>query len=223
MCRGARQSVTVSGPTTLNFTLGDQTDSFGYSCSLVSLAYEEANTIVPISGDDVRGVVGTINLGFPFTFYGQAYTQAYVCTNGFLEFVGPGTGTCPFGNEALPDAARPNGAIYPFWDDLLVDASASIRTDTFGSAPNRRFVIEWRNVHFFLDTTRRVDFNVVLHENGQLVTQYRNLAADGREQGNSATIGIENATGATALQFSLNQAVLGAEPAVTSIRYRPPT
>ena len=36
-----------------------------------------------------------------------------------------------------------------------------------GVAPNRRFVIEWRNVHFFGDTTRRIDVNVVLHENGR--------------------------------------------------------
>jgi extracellular elastinolytic metalloproteinase len=222
MCRGARQPVTVSGPTTLNFTLGDQTDTFGYSCSLVDLPYEEANTVVPITGDDVRGVVGTIALGFPFTFYGQTYTQAHVCTNGFLELVGPSTGTCPFGNAPIPGAERPNAAIYPFWDDLLVDASASIRTDTLGTAPNRRFVIEWRNVHFFGDTTRRVDFNVVLHENGHIVTQYRNIAADGREQGNSATIGIENAAGNVALQFSTGQAVLGPAPAVTSIDYRPP-
>jgi hypothetical protein len=84
-------------------------------------------------------------------------------------------------------------------------------------------VIEWRNVHFFLDTTRRVDFNVVLHENGQIVTQYRNNAADPREQGNSATIGIESPAGSAALQFSLNQAVLAAEPAVTSIRFQPPS
>ena len=83
-------------------------------------------------------------------------------------------------------------------------------------------MIEWRNVHFFSDTTRRIDVNVVLHENGQILTQYRNLADDGRERGNSATLGIENATGTVALRYSFNQAVLDAEPAVTSIRYRPP-
>ena len=83
-------------------------------------------------------------------------------------------------------------------------------------------MIEWRNVHFFSDTTRRIDVNVVLHENGQILTQSRNLADDGRERGNSATLGIENATGTVALRYSFNQAVLDSEPAVTSIRYRPP-
>ena len=82
-----------------------------------------------------------------------------------------------------PGTGTPNAAIYSFWDDLFVDATASVRTELLGSAPNRRFVIEWRNVHFFSDTTRRIDVNVVLHENGQILTQYRNLADDGRERG----------------------------------------
>ena len=76
----------------------------------------------------------------------------------------------------------------------MIDAEASIRADARGSAPNRRFVIEFRNAHFSGDTTRRVDFNTVLFENGEIVTQYRNIADDGRERGNSATIGIENHT-----------------------------
>jgi hypothetical protein len=102
------------------------------------------------------------------------------------------------------------------------DSQASVRTQLKGTASNRRFVIEFRNVHFFNDVTRRIDFNIVLDESGQILTQTRNLANDGRERGNSATLGIENAAGNVALRFSFNQAVLGAEPAVNTITYRPP-
>ena len=42
---------------------------------------------------------------------------------------------------------------------------------------------------------------------------------DGREQGNSATIGIENHTGTDALRFAFNQTLLAPSAAVTSIRY----
>jgi hypothetical protein len=97
-----------------------------------------------------------------------------------------------------------------------------VRTELLGSAPNRRFVIEWRNVRYFNDNVRRIDVSLVLHENGQILTQSRNLAEDGRERGNSATLGIENATGTVALLYSFNQPVLDVEPAVNSIRYRPP-
>ena len=100
---------------------------------------------------------------------------------------------------------------------------SSVRSETLGSAPDRRFVVEWRNVRFLSDTTRRIDVNVVLHENGQILTQSRNLADDGRELGNSATLGIENQTGTVALEYSFNQPALAPGPAVTSIRYLPPS
>ena len=117
---------------------------------------------------------------------------------------------------------NPNAGIYAFWDDLFVDAAASVRTELLGSAPNRRFVIEWRNVHFSGDTTRRIDANVVLHENGRVVSQTRNLADDGRERGNSATIGIENADGTVGIRFGFNQPLLRPGPAINTIQYQPP-
>jgi hypothetical protein len=95
--------------------------------------------------------------------------------------------------------------------------------DVRKTAPDRRFVIEFRNVHFFNDDTRRIDFNIVLYKNGESVTQYSNIADDGRERGDSATIGIENETGTDAFRLSFNEAVLGIEPAVASVRYVPPT
>ena len=213
------QTIDLSRPRTVNFRLPRRSDAFGYTCGLETASFEEAATIVPITGDDVAG---TIDLPFAFTFYGFSYTRAHVCTNGFIELVGPSTTNCSLANAAIPTTGRPNGAIYSFWDDTFVDAQASIRTETKGTSPNRRFVIEFRNLHFFDDTSRRVDFNIVLHENGEIVTQYRNLADDGRERGNSATIGIENHTGQDALRVGFNASVLAPQPAVTSIRYRPP-
>jgi extracellular elastinolytic metalloproteinase len=220
-CSGHTQPATISSDTTLNFTLGDISDEFGYRCRLENQLFEEADTIIPITGDDLEPVAGSVVLPFAFTFYGQTYTDAYVCTNGFLEFAGPSTSNCTFTNTALPNSARPNGVIYALWDDVVVDASASIRTEVKGVTPNRRFVVEYRNVRF-ISGTQRLDFNIVLQEDGRVMTQYRNLADDGRERGNSATIGIEDHTGTVALEFSMNEAILPVEPAVTSIVYRPP-
>jgi extracellular elastinolytic metalloproteinase len=220
-CSGQFQSVTITADTTLDFTLGDISDEFGYRCRLENHAFEEADTIIPISGDDLQPFAGGVELPFPFTFYGQTYTDAFVCTNGYMEFAGPTTSSCVFTNTALPNANRPNGTIYALWDDVVVDASASIRADVKGTAPNRTFVVEYRNVRF-ISGTQRLDFNIVLHEDGRVMTQYRNLADDGRERGNSSTIGIEDHTGTVALEFSMNEAILSVEPAITSIVYRPP-
>jgi hypothetical protein len=71
---------------------------------------------------------------------------------------------------------------------MFVAASAGVRTQLLGLGAQPRFVIEWRNVHFFSDTTRRIDVNVVLYENGQILTQARNLAerqARARQLGHS--------------------------------------
>jgi N-acetylneuraminic acid mutarotase len=195
------QHLVVDGDETLNFSLPQRHDNFGYFCQIVTPNYIEGDTPFPLSGDDS---FAPVTLPFTFSFYGQNFTSANVCTNGFITF---GPGTCPFGNSSIPSAATPNNAIYPFWDDLFVDSpTGSMFTSTL-SNPNR-FVIEWRNVHFFADTTRRMDIEIVLFENGRILTQYRNIAADSREQGNSATIGIENAAGNDALQYSFNEATI---------------
>jgi subtilisin family serine protease len=196
------QHLVVDGPETLDFTLPQRSDSFGYFCRVEAVSWIDANTVLPLSGDDAST---QISLPFSFTYYGQTHNTAHVGTNGFLNFLAP---NATFFNSAIPSTGPPNGAIYPFWDDLFVDGLASVRTELLGAAPSRRFVIEWRNVHFFADSTRRVDFEVVLYENGRILTQYRNLANDGREKGNSATIGIENQAGTIALQYSFNEASL---------------
>jgi hypothetical protein len=210
------QHLVVDGDETLDFALPQRSDSFGYFCVIQDINYIEANTVLPLTGDDASIPV---SLPFPFTFYGQTYNTAHVATNGFLNFLAP---NATFSNSGIPSTFAPNGAIYPFWDDLFVDASASVRTQLLGVAPNRQFVIEWRNVHFFADATRRVDFEVVLNENGRILTQYRNIAADSREKGNSATVGIENHTGTVALQYSFNQAAI-ADPTFAVLYRLPPS
>ena len=211
------QQVVVQAPTTLDFTLPQKSDSFGYSCEEEAAPFTEAANVLALTGDDTSVAVP---LPFPFTYYGQQFNTAFVTTNGYVNFLALNAAVT---NVSLPSTSSPNAAIYSFWDDLFVDAAASVRTELLGSAPNRRFVIEWRNVHFFADTTRRIDVNVVLHEDGQILTQSRNLADDGRETGNSATLGIENQTGTVGLLYSFNQSALQAQPAVNSIRYLPPS
>jgi extracellular elastinolytic metalloproteinase len=219
-CDGTQTTpVEVQGPTTVDFTLPPKSDSFGYTCRLTGdVPFDEADTVLALTGDDVSTL---ITLPFEFTLYGTTYTGARVCTNGYIELGAPAS-LCSVTNAAIPTTGRPNGAIYAYWDDLFVDPQASVRTQLKGTAPNRRFVIEYRNVHYFSDTTRRIDVSLVLHENGQVQTQTRNLADDGRERGNSATLGIENAAGNIALRFSFNEAVLGVEPGVNTITYQPP-
>ncbi len=214
LCLGATsQSVTVNGAVTANISLPARSDSFGNTCVDGTGTFVPTSAVLGLTGDDASRQV---TLPFAFRLYGTSFTSAFVSTNGLLSF--PAANTA-FTNTAVPSTAAPNATVYPYWDDLFVDASASILTATVGTAPNRQFVIEWRNVRYFNDTTRRVSFQVVLNENSSLTLLYAGIAADAREQGNSATVGIENGAGTVALQYSFNQATLSSGKAIT---FRPP-
>jgi hypothetical protein len=183
--------------------IGAQTN---YPINVVTPSYIEASTLLPLTGDDASLQVP---LPFPFTFYGVTYNQAYVATNGYLNFLDFRGGASYYSNRSIPDRTSPNGAIYAFWDDLYVDDDASVLTEVRGSAPTRQFVIEWRNVTFSGDEVKRIDFEIVLYETGAILLQYRNIDNNSRERANSATIGIENAKGDAAVQFSWNTIALG--------------
>jgi len=213
-CYGAQsQSVVVDGNETVNFTLPQRGDSYGYTCVVEAGGYVQGDTPLALTGDDAAT---SVNLPFGYFHYGNTYNRAFVSTNGHINFLASSTA---LSNVAIPAAGAPNAAIYPFWDDLVVDSSASMWTRTAGTAPNRTFLVEWRNVTFFNATTLRVDVEAALGEDGTVAVRYRNIGSDAREQGNSATVGIENATGTVALQYSFNTAVLSD---AQSIRFRPP-
>lgn len=198
------QALNVTGNVTLDFTLPNRRDLFGHFCVLEGPNYVEGDTPVALTGDDTAT---TIPLPFDFFYYGTNYRTVHLGSNGHINFLAQSTN---LSNVALPSAGAPNASIYAFWDDLLLDSASRVNTKLSGAAPSREFVIEYRNVMFFGGaTTSRVDFETVLAENGQISLRYRNLdPAVGRETGNSATVGIENAAGTDALQFSFNASVL---------------
>ncbi|MFD1323396.1 PQQ-dependent sugar dehydrogenase [Micromonospora sonneratiae] len=180
-------------------------DSFGYTCStLAGLPFVPADqTVLPLAGDEA---ITEIDLPFPVPFYGQHHTRAWVDVNGRMSFLDPGRSWGV--NTPIPTPEPANAAIYPFWDDLVVRADSSIRTAVVGVAPYRQFVVEWRNIGLYGSSSARITFEVVIGENGEITYNYADLNTKGRERGDSATIGIENAAGTVATQFSVNQAVL---------------
>jgi glucose/arabinose dehydrogenase len=182
-------------------------DPFGYTCAPGPRTWIPADqAVLSLTGDDN---VLQITMPFGVRLYGQAYTTGWVDTNGVISFVAPNGSSWNHGAiPSAPAANKPNAAVYPFWDDLDVDASASVRTAVSGTAPNRQFVVEWRNVKFFANSAARVSFEVVFSENGDIAVAWKDIDSASIERGGSATVGIENAAGTVALQYSLNQPVL---------------
>lgn len=201
------QSLTVSGPSTLNFALPARTDGYGYYCTTGPSEYVEGTTPVALSGDESTTSVA---LPFDFPFYGESYDTAYLSSNGHVNFLAPITN---YTNTALPNAGAPNATLAPFWDDLNIQAGGGVYTGTVDGG----FVIEYRNVAFYNVANLRVDFSVTIYEDGTVTFAYRNLdPAQARELGNSATVGIENAAGDDALLYAFNEtAALSDDTSIT--------
>lgn len=109
-----------------------------------------------------------VDIGFNFKFYENTYSQIYVSQYGYASFE-PKVNTKP--PYSMPDSNPPNNVVAPHWaySDLI---NGYIRTLSIGTAPDRLFVAEWNHV---ASTGRSDDFTfeLVLHEDGDIVFQYQ--------------------------------------------------
>lgn len=186
---------------TVDLRLQTQIDGGGYRCTRQSSRpFVRADTaVVSLTGDDAYKSVA---MPFPFTYYGKTYSTTWVDTNGLLYFSDPGKSNPT--RTGLPDPAAPNNLIAGLWTDMTVDASASVRTTTIGKAPNRQFVVEWRNVYIDGLSGDRFSVEVLLGEHGTVSVNYDSIfyTAQG---GAWATIGTENADGTSGYEFSYDE------------------
>ena len=93
-------------------------DDFGYTWNdTISFNWIDAKTGTDtgLSGDDN---FQQLDIGFPFKFYENTYTQLYVTTNGLVTF--QVDAAYSWSNTIIPNSSLPNNLIAPFWDDLGV-------------------------------------------------------------------------------------------------------
>jgi subtilisin family serine protease len=204
------KNLVLDGDKNLDFSLTERSDAFGYRCKGVAASFIDAETVLPLVGDLVSI---NVPLPFPFTLYGQTYDSVTVTPKGYLEFAVP-AGPVNYTNEAIPSPIQPNAALYAFWDDMIVDGGASVRSQLVGTAPNRQFVIEWRDVSFYDAPQLRARFQILLGEDGGVTYQYAAPQDDPRQRAGSATIGLENDSGTVGFQYSLNEATVDAATAI---------
>lgn len=204
------QQVTVDGDETVDAVLVGRADDYGYTCTVGTGSYLQGTTRTTLSGDDAA--LG-VDLPWAFPFYGESYSRAFISTNGHVNFLAAVTA---YSNGAIPSTATPNAAVYPFWDDLNVDADAGVYTGETTVNGVDAFVVEWRNVRTYSDAEARTNFSVALLRNGKVLMGYGPMT-EGKPvlTGTSATVGIENAAGTIAWQYSLNTAVVSPDLALT--------
>ena len=159
-----------------------------------------------------------VSMGISFSLFGMSYTNADIHSNGFITFdIFEGLPTEPFfqqmyTNDPIPDSTIPNAFIAPYWNDLDIEShgTGKITYVTQNTHAGTIFRIRWQD-HGIFDSRETVNasltFNVILYEQSNLILFSYEKLIDGTTHtadGSSATIGAENNTGTTGVQFSYN-------------------
>jgi hypothetical protein len=219
-CSTAVVWATTKGPDAGGYSA---TDEVVYSFADISGA--SGGVSVLAGTDDATAV---LTLPFEFRFYGGNYPLACVSSNGAMYFVTDPSHCAgfeaDFANVDITAAPVPNDrpAALPFWTDLTfqVAGGGAVFYQTLGSAPARRFIVQWNNAYPQGSSTP-VTFQAILAEQGnRLLFQYKNVtlgAGDPARNGGRSTVGIRN--GASPgnnqhLSWSFNAPVLNNDTAI---------
>ena len=191
--------------------------------TLTAAATAVPNTI----GDDVESSWAA--MPFTFNFFGAPVTTFSASSNGYVGFSNLTTGTIgrQFTNASIPNNSQPNGIAAPFWDDLrdaTTPTPTSVQTETFGTTGSRRWVLQWSQIGFYPLSVERLTFQVHVVE-GTNVIEFHYCTLDAstgsatRVTGNSATVGLESATGNEGVEHSFN--IAGSVSTTQAIRFTP--
>lgn len=197
-------------------------DDFGYTwndAEPFNWIDATGGTDAGLSGYSSGQATGAIALPFAFKFYENTYPAVFIAASGYLGFTSMGGWS---GQQQFPSPATPNNVIAPYWSPFILSGggpTGRIYYTSGGTAPNRYFVVEWYQVPGeYSSATNDYTFEVILHENGDIVFQYgtMNYGSSGYSCG---AAGIEDASGLDGLKYrsSCNQM-----PSNTAVRfYRP--
>jgi hypothetical protein len=107
-------------------------------------------------GDDEFS--SSISMGFNFEFYGQTFSSLWITTNGHVTFDGT------LNPSVVCNPASDFMGFAGLWTDIDVVTPGAIYYETTGSAPNRKFVVQFDDVGAYNDLSDTATFQVVLEE-----------------------------------------------------------
>jgi hypothetical protein len=153
--RVEKNGVSLAGATPGNPSLvRNPADVFGY----IPL---DIFGVAPISIGDEQSLAFNVP---PYVYNGVTYSQLSVISDGYLV---PGVATSEdiqFEPTGIPNSARPNNEIAPFWTDLNGAGAPGVFIATLTDGVDTWIVVEWRLVEF--GTTNLHKFQTWLGVNG---------------------------------------------------------
>lgn len=202
---GARAACEEAGP-----------DAGGYKCETTDFDWKDTSGGTDLSlGDDDYSAA--IDLPFAFRFYGADKTRAWVGSNGLLCFA---TAWCDWPSKAEivcvslpgqpcvpqivytvpkpPDPLVTDDFVACFWEDLDPTAGGTVRHKAVGDAPNRVFVVEFKEVKHKGSSLKNT-FQIQLLEKGEARCMLDSVSSDGDLA--PTVVAIENAAGSAAVVY----------------------
>lgn len=130
--------------------------------------HQYSGTLTPLlTSDDYYS--GVITLPFNFDFYGNSYNQVVISTNGYIDFRNSlANSNSPWAfTTTVPNASFPvKNSILGCYEDLYNSTGlGTLTTGSYGSAPNRKFVVYFNNQpHYSCNNTAVSSFQMILSE-----------------------------------------------------------
>lgn len=169
------------------------------------------------------GVSRLVELPFVFRYYGHEYSQATICSNGWLAF-GDHLGYWTSLNTPIPAVQGPDAMVAAYWTDLTNSSNGGTSFGHLyveGRPESGLFLVEWN--HFRpANSSANVDVQLILRDpalwptptgDGQILIHYRDVASNNGDNG--VTIGLENPDETAGLQYVCNNTYAPAAQPVT--------
>ncbi len=219
---------------------GDAARTGLFDLSVMIEAPRYTDTNIPTSCDDLRLAPrlfmptdtatdgpGSTSMALPFSFQlvGEAMTHIAFAQWGYAQLF-PGAGSIQWTyhqNQSIPNPTRPNGLIAPLWTSLGIahptdpTMPAGVHAMSVGTAPNRHYTIEWRNLVSSLSPSPPMTVQAKLFESTNVIEFHDCTNVAGVSS--SSTVGLEDSSGTRGYQHSFNRS--GAISNANAIRLTP--
>lgn len=148
-------------------TPNDTTICNGATANLRAVVHGRNATTLNIPIDD--GYSPVIPLGFSFGFYGNYYTHCIISSNGYIRFdTTNASGFSQWNLQVSPGRIPGNqtclNSFCGAYSDIYPVLGGTIDYATYGTAPNRMFIVNFCKVPMYSCNTQLITFQMILYE-----------------------------------------------------------
>ncbi len=175
-------------------------------CSTMITGYMQVASPAGVTFRDACGAPGAMTylspaddssalvpLPFPFRYWSAslaAGAMINICSNGWIGMDGVAGNSL---GGSVPSASAPNAVIAAHWGDNYNNTPNGQCVATFGTAPNRQWVVEWNDDYYCCSRGAGVSltYEIILSESTNTIDLVYRTMSGARAQ----TMGLENQTG----------------------------